>query len=391
MRRLPFTLFLIICCIEVGGCSSTYQRLSSQMQSPEHCDLIRAGDRMPHHVTRYPVQVAPAQTAIIAVHETRTQEAGPMLVLVPGMLSDSRMFRFLVGELGQYYNLLLIDPLGCGQSDAPDPASLPPDAYGPSSLAACDLQALRQHLQSHPSAEKIILVGHSLGGMVVLRMLSDQALRLEFGDVLSRVDGAVLFAPAHVGIQQYPEVFRAIRDTPDAAFAFATLSGLLRERVSENALQNAPELRLALHEEADQACEVLSDPHRRRAVKAMLDQAIPHQGDKPDYKRVSELARDYSRVSVPCLIVWGMQDQTLDPSIGYMFLHQLPSARMRLVRSATHSLAIERPHACAVLIEGFVQQSNLDELPVAYVDPETGQADVDGMPPSRAVVVAIKQ
>ena len=78
---------------------------------------------------------------------------------------------------------------GCGDSDHPDPAGLGADAYGPSAMARQVLSAVRQRLAARPAPPRVTLVGHSLGGSTVLRRSADPAVRREFADVLSRVDG----------------------------------------------------------------------------------------------------------------------------------------------------------------------------------------------------------
>ena len=51
-------------------------------------------------------------------------------------------WRFVVGALAEEYDFWLIDPPGCGDSEAPDPKTLGPGGYSPSAMADRELQAI---------------------------------------------------------------------------------------------------------------------------------------------------------------------------------------------------------------------------------------------------------
>ena len=120
----------------LAGCSGAYQRLASEDRSPEHAVLKAANQvrRETHHV---PVVVADGQTIRVAIHELGPRDAGRTIVLIHGVLSDSRMWRFIEGDLARDHRVLLVDLPGCGQSDKPDPANVPANFYGPCSMARC--------------------------------------------------------------------------------------------------------------------------------------------------------------------------------------------------------------------------------------------------------------
>jgi proline iminopeptidase len=87
----------------------------------------------------------------------RREGAGPLLVCHPGGPGfSSRYFGDLAG-LGESFTLVLLDPRGTGGSDKPDD----PLAYTTEDYVA-DLDGLRAHL----GLERMLLLGHSHGGVV---------------------------------------------------------------------------------------------------------------------------------------------------------------------------------------------------------------------------------
>ena len=87
----------------------------------------------------------------------RVDGAGPVLVCHPGGPGfSSRYVGDLVG-LGEHFSLVLLDPRGTGGSERPPDAR----AYATEDYVA-DLQELRAHLR----LDRMLLLGHSHGGVV---------------------------------------------------------------------------------------------------------------------------------------------------------------------------------------------------------------------------------
>ena len=137
--------------------------------------------------------------------------------------------------------------------------------------------------------------------------------------------------------------------------AVADLLGVARRRVARAVREGVADPRRATREEADREAAVLADRPRRRAAQAMLRRAVPLAGDRPDYARAAAIARGYADVTVPCLIDWGEQDDTLPVATGYKLASEIPGARLRVVTAAKHCLPVERPRACATLVRDFIR------------------------------------
>ena len=84
---------------------------------------------------------------------------GPPLILIPGMLSDSASWFPVVDALAGHFTLIRPDLLGAGRTR-------PYDAPITLDTLAGDVLALADHL-GHP---RFAVAGHSLGGLVALRL-----------------------------------------------------------------------------------------------------------------------------------------------------------------------------------------------------------------------------
>ena len=144
MRLWIQCLVLASLFVLAAGCQSPLASLSSEDQHPELAALKAQGATMQRRTSYVPVEIAPGHVIRLAIHEIGTSQHGRTLVLVHGVMSDSQIWRFVDAQWAKDYRVLAIDLPGCGQSDKPDPATLPPDAYGPESLARCVLAAHRE-------------------------------------------------------------------------------------------------------------------------------------------------------------------------------------------------------------------------------------------------------
>lgn len=284
----------------------------------------------------------------IAWRETRAGDSDRVIVLLHGLLSNYDTWRYIGGALGDEFTLLRIDHLGCGRSDKPDPDEVGPGSYSPTALARYVLEVLR----AKTGNRKIALVGHSLGGMVILRMFGDDELRKEFADVMDRVDRAVLLSTVDFAIPADHETFKKIRDAKTWLIALANASGLLKELVAKSVKRGA--VQPVPREEAERTYQALKTKETRRAAQGMIVDAIPTAGGELDWKAIRGLVKDYAKVTVPTLIVWGQQDQTFSFHMAYALFVQLPNAYLHILNGYKHSLPSEAPTKVADDIRAFV-------------------------------------
>lgn len=376
MRVILAGVILLAC----GGCiGDALGKLPRDADMPEHGPLVAAAQKLAMRTTLVGVGEAGGKTIRLAAHEVGAGKAQRVAVLVHGIISDSRMWRYIRPQLAEMpdVDVMEIDLLGSGRSDCPEPKIMGSDGYGPTALARGVLMAMRQRLSSYPSNTRVTLIGHSLGGMIILRMYAEESLRNEFADVISRVDGAVLFTPVDVQITTDHPTFAEIAYTNDFTFWLAARLGILHEKIALASMAGVVDPKLASREEADRMVEILDDPRRRHAAQAMIVQAVPRvshlRGSPPDWPAIRRLVAGYSKVSVPSLIVWGECDDTFPLSMGYKLAYEVPQARLRIVEQSMHSIPCEHPKLSAKMIRDFIANGP-PEPKIARMDVQTHEA-----------------
>src|SRR5437763_14705130 len=164
--RIPILATLaFVGVLSLSGCAaSRYQRLPAVSTSPEFSRLAAADAALPQQTA-----LSGAGGCRVALHFTSTRPHDTTLVLVHGLISDSRAWRFMRPALAEHYDVLAIDLPGCGDSDAPDARPGHDASYAPDAMARALLLALRAHLAGRPPDTRLVFVSHSLGGLVTLR------------------------------------------------------------------------------------------------------------------------------------------------------------------------------------------------------------------------------
>jgi pimeloyl-ACP methyl ester carboxylesterase len=349
-RWLPPILLLLGLC----GCSSgPYWDLASEDDLSPLAALQDAAVRQPSSLTRVPTRIGDGPVVHVTLHETGVVSAGRIVVLLHGCLSDHHTWRFVRGALGEDHCLFLVDLPGCGDSDRPDPATLGPNGYSPDALAERVLQALEANLVGPGEQRPITLVGHSLGGAIVLRAMGNTRLRSRHDSVLRRVDRIVLIAPMDVEMVNPPAALRRLAAASGAAILLADFTGVLDRELAEATIRSVDNPRRALREEVDRLKVILGRRDTRRATQAILRQAVPHRADGPDWPAIEAMTADYANVEVPCVLVWGAHDQTIPVAIGHKLQDQIPTAELYVLDDCRHSPQLEHPVRCAEIIREF--------------------------------------
>jgi pimeloyl-ACP methyl ester carboxylesterase len=277
----------------------------------------------------------------------------PVIVLIHGVLSNRLTWQYVVGKLGKDYRLLLVDLPGCGSSDKPD--SSDPDAYTPRWLAEKVLLALRGYFATGNRPSRLVLVGHSLGGTVILRMLGNQELRDGFPDIVDLVDRTVLISAVDpVGVPKPDPLFEQIATTSDFEIILGKLFGILWSSVAQATWDGSNDPRTAPLEEAERLYDILGDGATRTAAQAMILRTVAFNADRSkDWLASERQLEEYGRITTPSLIVWGERDGNFSVSMGHLLRNALPNAWLRTIPSSMHTLPGERPRIVAHLIAMF--------------------------------------
>src|SRR5260221_4029268 len=235
----------------------------------------------------------------------RGPEGAPPLLLLHGLGDSLAGWAQVVGPLARRYRVHLIDLPGHGLSGRP------PD-WRLATLAA----SVAHYARDLPEP---ILVGHSLGGWLALRLAIAQAIQPS-RMVLVNPGGALLPREAMSS-------FRALVSATDRAGV---------RRYLEAAFHRAP-VALRLFP------KVIIEAMWAEAAQGVLDAF-----SEADFLREAELRT----ISFPLRIVWGARDRLLPQGTLDFFRRALPRAEVTLLPDIGHLPHLEAPRALARALLG---------------------------------------
>jgi pimeloyl-ACP methyl ester carboxylesterase len=250
--------------------------------------------------------------------------SGPPLVLVHGLGGAASNWTELAPLLVRRHRLLVPDLPGHGGSTAlPAVSGLEPFAD------RVALVAEREGMLPAP------VVGHSLGGMVVLRLAIRRPADVE-AVVLA---GAAGLSIGNVWGRQLLSVFTTVRPGRLAARGRGWVArwGLLRRLVFGFVSVADP---VALTDEA---------------VEGFLAAQLLHTDVDSAWQalRVDDPRQELEAVKCPVLVLWGAEDVQLPLDDAFEYTRRL-RARLRVIPGCGHLLIGERPDTCERAIEDFL-------------------------------------
>jgi pimeloyl-ACP methyl ester carboxylesterase len=255
---------------------------------------------------------------------------GSPLILVHGLGGAAANWTELVPRLVRRHRLLVPDLPGHGGSTAlPAVAGLEPFAD------RVALVADREGMLPAP------VVGHSLGGMVVLRM----ALRQPDDFPALVLAAAAGLSIGNVWGRNLLSVFSTIRP--------GRLAARYRSRVSRSPLLRR--LVFGFVSVADPAG--LTD----EAVEGFLAAHLLHTDVGSAWRalRADDPREELEAIRCPVLVLWGAEDVQLPLDDAFEYTRRL-RARLRVIPGCGHLLIGERPQACDRAIEDFLGNGSLE-------------------------------
>ena len=249
---------------------------------------------------------------------------GPPLVLTHGLGGAAANWTELASILAPRHRLLVPDLPGHGGSSAlPAISGLEPYAD------RVALVAEREEMLPAP------VVGHSLGGLVVLR------LALRRPDAVSAVilAGAAGLSVGNVWGRELLSIFTVVRP--------GRLAGYRRDWVARSRL-----LRRVVFGFVSVADPVALT---NEAVEGFLAAHLLHTDVDGAWQalRVDDPRQELEDVRCPVLVLWGAEDVQLPLDDAFEYTRRL-HAPLRVIPDCGHLLIGERPDACARAIDDFL-------------------------------------
>jgi pimeloyl-ACP methyl ester carboxylesterase len=278
----------------------------------------------------------PLQSCAISEKEIlsyRVQGSGPAkLVLLHGLASRSETWTDLLPLFPpERYTLYMVDLLGSGASSKPRGADYSMPAHS---------QRLFEFLERVELSE-VTLIGHSLGGAVVL-LASIEALRGAKEGLLKSV--VVLAGPGY--LQSLPLIARLFR-RPLAGELFILLpSPKAWVKVGLGAAYY--DHRLVDREHIARYAPCYQDRDAKRALVETCRQLVPSDCDA--------ISAWYGRLRLPMLLLWGRQDRIVPLFQGERLEKAVPGARFVVIEECGHNPQEEKPGETFEIIDRFVQE-----------------------------------
>lgn len=246
---------------------------------------------------------------------------GPPLVLIHGLAGSAANFQAIIPLLAQRFRVVAPDLLGFGLSDRP------PDGDYSQRAQARLLRDFMERL----GILKASLLGHSLGGVVALRFAS------LFPE---RVDRLILVCSAPpVPLSSPLLAWPPLRPLLEAVMGLALHARRFREGILRQGFWDPSFLTAELAE------RYLSPSRLRGSARALAKTIADIGGEEP-------IA--LSQVRHPTLLLWGVDDRWLPPSVGERMAASLANAHLRVIARSRHLLLEERPQAAAEAISSFL-------------------------------------
>ncbi|WP_028922263.1 alpha/beta fold hydrolase [Pseudonocardia acaciae] len=252
---------------------------------------------------------------------------GPPVVLVHGSPAWSYLWRAVAPALAGQYTVHVWDLLGYGGSRP-----------GPGVAPSIDRQARTlAELVEHwgldaPGARPPVLVGHDIGGAVVLRAHLVHGVPV---DRLALLDAAVLdpwLTPFTSHLREWPEAYRTM---PEHVFADII----------------APRLRTATRRPMATAD---ADAYLAPWTGAAGQRRWVDQARAVDPGDTRDIAARLGEVTAPTLVLWGERDGWLPPDTAVRLAAAIPTARHRMIPDAGHFLPEDAPDATVSALLGFL-------------------------------------
>lgn len=269
-------------------------------------------------------------------------DAGPdgrVFVLVHGLGGRWQHWLENVPELAEHGRVIAVDLPGFGGS-RPLPAGYSIDAF------ADAIAELVEQLDLPP----IVVVGHSLGGPVAMRLAHHHP---ELVEAVVLAAGTIQAFAAVLGMQQPGRVLRSRPRTVVATYVEVLTAGLPVPALVRNQTMRLPLLRRLV---------LWPYLHRPEALPAesvsLLVDGVGARGVLPTARAVGRLRGEQwlAQVGCPVLAIGGDHDAVAPLTELARFAEAVPGARVVVLEGTGHMVMLERADAFTAEVVRFAQQ-----------------------------------
>lgn len=274
---------------------------------------------------------------------------GPPVVLVHGLIGSHLSWGTQLERLSTKHRVIAPDLFGHGASDKPS------GDYSLSSHAA----TIRD-LMDHLGIDSAALVGHSLGGGIVMQFI------YLFPE---RVDNLTLVSSGGLG----PEVSLLLKAAtlPGSELVLPLVASDWFRRNAEGALSQLSRLGLPVKPGASmaetwRAFKSVSDRSTREAFLASSRAVVGPRGQTVSAKQHFEKFE-----SIPSLLVWGAKDRMIPAKHADNIRREVPNSQVEIFPDAGHFPQLDEPDFFFRRLDEFLDANRVEQQTPAMVAPAT--------------------
>jgi pimeloyl-ACP methyl ester carboxylesterase len=262
---------------------------------------------------------------------------GEPVVMLHGDPTWGYLYRAFMAALSRRHRCIVPDHMGMGKSGVPQT----PYPYHLQHHIA-NLEALLLHLD----AQDITLVVHDWGGPVGLGFAVRHPRRIKRLVLLNT------WAFARWPGGPFPRLLEIIRSERGEAFV------LKRNGYLEPALLGTTHYTEKLTPTVIEAYKAPYPTPETRTALLCWSRDIPVQEGDPSYAEMKRIEEGLSQFSnIPVLIIWGMKDPVLPPSVLRLWQELYPRATTHEIEDASHFLQEDAPEHIVGYIDDFLKAS----------------------------------
>ena len=240
------------------------------------------------------------------------QGQGPHIFLLHGWGSNLTVFAGVVEALSSAYTVVSLDFPGCGGTDEP-PVPWGMDEY----------TSFTSDFISSFGADEVIVLGHSHGGRVAIRLATDEGMPFRITKMIL-VDSAGILPKRsfsyHARVRAYKAGKAVLNWKPVAALFPEALASLQKTMGSDDYAAASPVMRTTMV----------------KVVNADLEPLLP-------------------AITAETLLIWGQLDTFTPLSDGETMERAIPGSGLVVLPNAGHYSFLDQPYAFRKVLESFLQ------------------------------------
>lgn len=249
---------------------------------------------------------------------------GEPIIFIHGFGGNSFTWRYLLKYFSLEYRVISIDLMGFGDSDKPKDHS----------YLVSDQARIISSFIRYKDLSDVTLVGNSLGGTISL---------FTYFDIQERISSLILLNPAAYTTKNNPAYIHLLQ--------IPIINWVALKLGPKNVLANFA-LKTIFYDDSlitDQMISNYSNNMESSGTHTALIKSVNHDA----FSEVDNMKKNYGKVNVPVLIIWGDNDDIVDVHDGYKLKKDIPQSQLVILKDCGHIPQEEVPDKTISIMDDF--------------------------------------